>query len=396
MRILQLSNRVPWPLTEGGTIGIYNFTKQFNLLGNEVTLFCLDGNKHHTPVQEAHSELSKYADVYIHSIDTRVKPVDAFIALLQNKSYNVSRFYNESFNNELIKLLKNQSFDVIQLEGTFVGPYVETVKKYSKALISLRMHNAEFEIWERLAANSTNPVKKWYLNKLARQLKDYEQVLVGKVDCVVPVTDSDGAKLKGLNNHIKLKTIPAAVNLSQWRFTPSSSFNNWYHIGNMEWHANKEAVDWFVRDVHPKLLKADASYTFHLAGKSLDASLYAQDGIKSYARVEDAFEFIKPLDVCVVPLKSGSGIRIKILEAMAAGKLVISTTIGAQGINYKEGEHLLLADDPVSFSELYQKLQAKEIDYPKIVKSARKLIEENYSEEGLANELLAYYKSLIS
>lgn len=396
MRILQISNRVPWPLTEGGTIGIYNFTKQFSLLDNEVTLFCLDGIKHQTPVKEAVNELEKYANVYIHPIDTSVKPLSALKALVRNESYNVVRFSNNEFASKLIEVLQDNTYDVVQLEGTFVGPYIDLVKKHSNALVSLRMHNAEFEIWERLALNAQNIFKKWYLKKLSKQLKAYEKELLGKVDCVIPVTDTDGEKFKALRNAIETKTIPAAVNLNTWKYAPSFDYTQWYHIGNMEWHANTEAVAWYLKDIHPKIAALDPDYQMHLAGKGLNATQYSIRAVKSYAVVNDAFAFMQPLDVCVVPLKSGSGIRIKILEAMAAGKLVISTTVGAQGIEYITGEHLLIADTPEEFLSIYQQLQKGKIDIKGIVKNARTLIEDKYSEEGLAKELLHYYTTLMA
>ena len=163
MKILQVSNRVPWPLNEGGTIGIYNFTRAYAELGHEVVIYCLDGKKHKTPVTEAQKELSKYARVFIQPLNTDVVAKDALLDLLQNKSYNVSRFYNADFESKIIELLKSEKFDVIQVEGTFVGPYIHTIRKYHEGVIALRMHNVEYEIWERLATNERNPLKKYYL-----------------------------------------------------------------------------------------------------------------------------------------------------------------------------------------------------------------------------------------
>ena len=195
MRILQVSNRVPWPLNEGGTIGIYNFTKAFVEQGHEVYLYCLDGLKHNTPLKEAERELSKYAKVYFHSIDTDVKVDEALKNLFSKRSYNVERFDNESFKIELAELLTKERFDVVQLEGTFAGPYVDVIRKHHKGLLSLRMHNVEYEIWERLAANTKNPLKANYLSILAKRLKKYETELLAKVDAVIPVTDTDRAKI---------------------------------------------------------------------------------------------------------------------------------------------------------------------------------------------------------
>ncbi len=394
MRILQVSNRVPWPLNEGGNIGIYNFTRAFHELGHEVTLYCLDGLKHQTPLQEAQKELEQYANTYILPVDTGLKPVGALIALLTNTSYNVSRFYNKEFNLKLIELLSNETFDVVQLEGTFVGPYVETIRQHHKGLISLRMHNVEYEIWERLAFNSSNPIKKIYLQILAKQLKAYESELLQKVDSVVPVTHDDEAKFKRLNSAIPYFTTAAGIDLDQWKFSPSTSFNKWYHIGSMEWHANKEAVNYFLKDIHHKLIALDNTYTFQLAGKGIKKEEFSNyPSLQLFENVPRAYDFVQQSDVCVVPLLSGSGIRLKILEAMAAGKLVVSTTIGAQGINYKNGVHMIVADTPEEFAKVYKDLQSGAINTSTIVQNARTLIEEEYSTKALASRLMDFYQN---
>lgn len=395
MKILQVSNRVPWPLNEGGTIGIYNYTRAYSQLGHNVTLYCLDGYKHDTPIEEATNELNKYADVFIHPIDTDIHIEEAVKHLLRNESYNVSRFYNRIFELELEGLLKLQKFDVVQLEGTFVGPYLPIIKKHHKGLVSLRMHNVEYEIWERLAANDKNPIKKLYLRRLAKQLKTYESKIIKEVDIIVPVTDDDGLKFKKLHPNGTYHTIPAGIDLGVWKYAPSDEINKWYHIGSMEWHANAEAVTWFTQDIHPLISSRNSTYQLHLAGKGIDKFEIKGSQLKIDSYVPDAYEFVKENDVCVVPLKSGSGIRLKILEAMAAGKLVVSTTIGAQGIEYKNGRHLLIADTPEEFAEIFTSLKNEEIDHKTIVANARKLIEEKYSTDALAQQQMQVYKSML-
>jgi polysaccharide biosynthesis protein PslH len=396
MKILQVSNRVPWPLNEGGNIGIYNYTKAYCELGYDVTLYCLDGQKHNTPIKEATSELSKYASLYIHPIDTDINLDDAIKHLIRNKSYNVSRFYNATFESELIKLLSNESFDVVQLEGTFVGPYIASIRKVFKGLLSLRMHNVEFEIWQRLAQNEKNPLKKLYLKILARQLEKYESKIIRQVDTIVPVTDQDLYKFRKLFSEGVYKSIPAGINLNTWKFSPSKSTNRWYHIGSMEWHANAEAVDWYMKEIHPLIIKNNANYTLNLAGKGIDANLFrSMPQVTVTENVENAYDFVNSNDVCIVPLKSGSGIRLKILEAMAAGKLVISTTIGAQGIDYIDGKHLLIANTPSEFLSVFIEINNHQIDFQAIIKNARILIEENYATKALAKKQSMFYQGLL-
>jgi polysaccharide biosynthesis protein PslH len=275
MKILQVSNRVPWPLNEGGTIGIYNFTRAYAELGHEVVIYCLDGKKHNTPVIEAQEELSKYARVLIQPLNTDVVAKDALLHLLQNKSYNVSRFYDADFESKIIELLQFEKFDVIQVEGTFVGPYIHTIRKYHTGVIALRMHNVEYEIWERLASNERNPFKKYYQRILAKQLKKYEASLLPMVDITATVTDDDGQKFKALHPTGEYCTIPAGIDLDVWKYTPSDSFKRFYHIGSMEWHANAEAVNWYMDKVHSLICLEDNEYGLHLAGKGIKTPSFA-------------------------------------------------------------------------------------------------------------------------
>ncbi|MFT5349119.1 MAG: glycosyltransferase involved in cell wall biosynthesis, partial [Bacteroidia bacterium] len=140
----------------------------------------------------------------------------------------------------------------------------------------------------------------------------------------------------------------------------------------------------------------DSKYKLHLAGKGINKTAFARyDSLIVNDDVPSAYEFVKSLDVCVVPLKSGSGIRLKILEAMAAGKLVISTTIGAQGIDYIASKHLLIADTPSQYANVYSQLKKGEIDWKTILKNGRNLVEEHYSTAALANKQLDHYSSLL-
>ncbi|MBR9859555.1 glycosyltransferase [bacterium] len=393
MKILQVSNRVPWPLNEGGTIGIYNFTRAFAEAGHEVTLYCLDALKHRTPQADAKRELKKYCkEVYFHTIDTEIKVSGALKDLLGGRSYNVSRFDNESFADKLLELLQKNSYDVIQLEGTFTGPYLQLLRNHHQGLLVLRMHNVEYEIWERLARNTSNPIKKQYLQILSKQLKKYEKDLLPIADLITTVTQEDKDKFQILSPNSRIEVIPAGIDTEYWHYNPTGQWTKWYHLGSLEWAPNREAAQWFADDIYPELRKI-SPIQFHLAGKGLDSSMYElHPGMTMYPSVADAARFVQPMDVCVVPLKSGSGIRLKILEAMAAGKLVISTTIGAQGIDAIPGKHILIADTVDDFKKILSDLKNNEINANEIVKNARALIEEKYSIDAVSKKLMQFFE----
>lgn len=398
MKILQVSHRVPYPLNEGGTIGIYNYTRGFAEAGHEVTLACLNGIKHNIDIEEASIELKKYATVYIFDIDTNVKPIPAFINLFSKQSYNAIRFFNRNFEQFLVNLLNSETYDIIQVEGTFVAMYFDVLKLYSKAPIVLRQHNVEYQIWERLAINETNFFKKWYLNLLSKRLYNFEKEIVNKFDAVVPVTPDDGKLFEKLGCIKPIFISPAGIDTNYWK--PSTNENPFhiFHLGSLEWMPNREAFLWFLKEVWPLILKMDKRFKLFIAGKNMPGTMKQMvfENVVMVGEVKDGADFVKDKSITVVPLLSGSGIRLKILEAMAASKLVISTTIGAQGIDYIDGKNILIADIPEEFARIFKQIALNQSHYQQVSKNGYELIISKYSNEAVIQRLLNFYKTLTS
>ncbi|MFT5512577.1 MAG: glycosyltransferase involved in cell wall biosynthesis [Bacteroidia bacterium] len=397
LKILQVSNRVPFPLNEGGTIGIFNYTRGFSEAGCDVTLFALAAKKHTIDHEEANSALSQYADYHVFNIDTDVKVLPAFFNLFSNKSYNVERFYDANFERALTNHLKGHDFDIIQIEGTFPARYADCIFQNRKqAKVVLRQHNVEFQIWERLAKNSTNLLKKWYLNLLSRRLKQFESQHLNQYDALIPVTDDDGDLFKQMGCTTPVFPSPAGIDTDLWSTSNAEDKQSIYHIGSLEWMPNVEAVQWFLDTIWPSLNTAFPNLHFYIAGKGMSDDFKSQryKNVYMIGEVDSATEFIHDKGITVVPLKSGSGIRLKILEAMSAGKLVISSTIGAQGINYTDGENLILADTADAYVAAFTRVINDDVLYRTIKENARQLIKDKYSNESVIAHLLAFYKTL--
>ncbi len=393
MKILQVSHRVPYPLNEGGTIGIYNYTRGFAEAGHQVTLACLNGIKHAINSDEAYHELSKYAKVSIFDVDTNVKPIPAFLNLFTRQSYNAIRFYNKDFEQFLVTLLTSEKFDIIQVEGTFVAMYYEVLRHHSQAPIILRQHNVEYQIWERLASNETNPLKKWYLKLLSKRLYNFEKATINKFDAIVPVTPDDAKLFEQLGCTKPIFVSPAGIDTYYWKpSTPENPFHI-FHLGSLEWLPNREAVLWFLKEVWPCILKSDKRFQLFIAGKNMPDSMkqIKIENVVMVGEVKDGAEFVKDKAITVVPLLSGSGIRLKILEAMAASKLVISTTIGAQGIDYENGKQLLIADTPEEFAAYFKTMASHPEYYNQVKTNGYELIQSHYSNAAVISKLIEFF-----
>jgi glycosyltransferase involved in cell wall biosynthesis len=248
-----------------------------------------------------------------------------------------------------------------------------------------------------LAHQTKNPLKKNYVSFLAKRLKKAECKALNSVDVVVPITENDASYFKAELPNLKMHVTPAGIDLKRWIFKPTNKILNWYHIGAMDWMPNLDAVKWFLDEIHPNILKILDGYQFHLAGKNMpnDLKKLNKQGVLVYQEVLDSVQFCLDKDVCVVPLRAGSGIRIKILEAMSAGKLVISSSVGIQGINVKENEHFLLANTIQDYLNLIEKFRASQINVETIVNNARQYIEKNYSTDSVCQSLLRFYQNTL-
>jgi glycosyltransferase involved in cell wall biosynthesis len=383
-------------LNEGGTIGIYNYTRAFHELGHEVTLLCLAPDKHAVPMNELEENLGAYCDLITHPIDTSVKPLDALLNLFSNKSYNVERFNNAAFRKALVSHLSENEYDVIQLEGTFVGPYINTVRQHSKAVVALRQHNVEYQIWERLARNSKNPLKRGYLKLLAKRLKAYESRIFHEIDAIVPVTEDDLTIFRKFAPNVPSFVSPAGIDTDTWFRVDKDPMHHLYHIGSMEWMPNREAVDWFITDIWHLMREAIPNIEFHVAGKNMPEfyETLGKNGLHFHGEVANAHDFISDKGICLVPLRSGSGIRLKILEAMASGKVVVSTTVGAQGIDCEDGKHLLIADTPQQMVNAVNDLLKNPSRAQQLADNAYQLIQDQYSNKAVVGRLVNFYERL--
>jgi glycosyltransferase involved in cell wall biosynthesis len=396
LRILQIMNRVPWPLKDGGSLGYYNYTKGYAENGCSVTVVALNTSKHY--VKQLPKELEQLAQWHLLACDTSVRPLHAFANILAgNTSYQMQRFYKRAFADMLIGLLKHQTFDVIVFESLFVASYLKDIKPYTKALLVLREHNIEFEIWDKLAAGCKNPIRKWYMRHLANRIKSDEVKALKLFDAYTAVTTYDAAKLKQMGCAKPILVSAAGMDLQALKPSIKAQSGCIAFIGSLEWLPNQEAVTWFVKNVwplvknHPKLISCE------IAGRNMPVSFksYADDKLMMVGEVPDAAAFLDNKQILIVPLFSGSGIRVKIIEGMALGKTIICTPIAWQGIQCKDRTHLLEAADARSFALAIIKCLEDETFAKQLGINARHCAEENYENKNVTAMVINYYKDLI-
>ena len=215
MRILQVTNKVSYPTKDGGAIACMNLTRGFSHLGHQVTIISMNTAKHNISLDEIPEPIKDLAEFKLVEVPARIYAISALWNLLfSRKPYNAVRFISGAFKSELKKVLEENKFDIVQLEGLYVCPYIPVIKKYSSAKIVYRAHNIEHEIWERTAINSKG-IKRWYLKILAKRIKKFEIRLLNDYDLIVPITERDGGIINKFGNtkpsHVSQTGIDASV-----------------------------------------------------------------------------------------------------------------------------------------------------------------------------------------
>ncbi|HTB30913.1 MAG TPA: glycosyltransferase family 4 protein [Bacteroidia bacterium] len=397
MKVLQISNKIPYPEKDGGVIAINAITEGLLKAGCEVKLLSMNTFKHFSKLESIPEKFKSDRQLEAVTIDTSIKPLDALLALLTGKSYNISRFQSKQFGEKLSEILQKEKFDIIHLEGLYLTPYLQLIRHYTKAPIILRTHNVEWKIWQKLASEEKNSFKKWYLTILSKQLKKQEEEAVDRVDGIATITNQDLELMKQSGCKVPVTNIPLGIDVSKYIPTESKHLNTLFYIGALDWLPNLQGIDWFLKNVWNKVLVKFPGAQFHIAGRNMPESLRNSNyrGVVFHGEVEDAKSFIADYDIMLVPLLAGSGVRVKIIEGMAIGKAIVTTSVGIDGIDCNYTRDVLVADTPEKFAELILLCLSDANLKRNLELNARKFVDENYDMAKTSKQLIDFYKERI-
>lgn len=394
MRLLLLTKKPPYPARDGEAIAIFQMAKGLAELGHEVTILYMNTGKHHFPA----TEIPPVPGITFVDVDVRagISPIGALRNLLGNDPYHVDRFASRRFSETMRRLDDEQHFDVIQAEGLYLVQYLHQLSPDTRATRIYRSHNLEFEIWENVAAHQFNRFKKNYLQIQAKRLKEYElRVLGDGIDGILPISTVDTGYYKTKVPRIPSMHVPTGMDIPGER--PGNSWGkDVYCIGGLDWLPNIEGLYWFFEAVWPRIREMLPEAHMHLAGRNAPKHFAETlpEGVTFYGEVPDAQAFAADKAVCVVPLLSGSGMKIKIAEAMAVGKVVVTTYKGAEGMPEGMDLHLYVADDPMEFAQLVVALLiSPEATHDKGI-DAQGYMLRNLSNSAIAERLTHFYQTL--
>jgi glycosyltransferase involved in cell wall biosynthesis len=400
MKILQVCLKPPYPPRDGGSMAMFGLACSLSRMGHEITVLTMYTPKHKLSDEDKlrFGDIMEVQAVYV---DTTVH----LTALLKNllfsgKPYNALRFVSAEFENKLVDMLSAKTYDIVQLEGLYLAPYIPAIRRNSRGLIAFRAHNVEHEIWQRLALSEKNLYRKWYFGTLAKRILHYETEIMNSYDLLVPITERDLEHFNRMGNTSSAHVCPAGVDIDTVpsggtiHQAPKYDFSIFF-LGSLDWMPNQEGLLWFISKVFPELHHRNPGLKFHIAGRNLPDKLLQKlkkPGLVVHGEVTDAAKFMKTYGILVAPCFSGSGMRVKVIEAMAKGKPVVTTPLGAEGLPVRHGKNIILANQAEEFLQQTEKLLKYPDFYQKIGQNAYNFVAKKFNNATLASGLADFYK----
>ena len=395
MKILFLSPTVPFPLTDGGRIRVFNLLKQI-AAKSDVTLLALETQPTDA---EGVTELQQLG-IQVHLVPNaptlpRVSFGTLLNAFLKRQPITVTRYDLPVYRQKFRELVATENFDLVHYEMFHTAQFHTEVDLPSV----LSQQNVDSAIWRRLCDETANPFYKfaYWTQQLAFQR--YERVLSPKFDAVTCTSDIDAAVFQRHCSEDNIEIVPNGVDVAHYQpdFTSEAPAHLIY-IGSMDWYPNEDAVAFFADEVLPGIQDKVPDVQFSIVGGNPSArvqKLTEREGVVVTGRVPEIKPYFAEATVFVVPLRIGSGTRLKILEALAMGKAIVSTTVGAEGLDLKDGEEIFIADEPTAFADAVTRLLTDASLRRRIGENGRARVEQDYDWRSIGEKLHTLYKSLI-
>lgn len=395
MKILQLTNKIPVPPRDGGSIATYRLSLGLAQLGHQVSVLAMNTSKHYVD-EEFWGPLARKSGFQLHPIpvNTRVSVFKALNNLLFSKlPYTAARFKSNEFRKALIRLLKETEFDLIIIENLYPILYLHDIRKFSRGRVVMRPHNMEHEIWDR-TASQTKGLKKIYLKVLAKRIRNMEIRSMNTYDFLAPITKRDLEAFERLGNKKPAACLSTGVAITN-SYTPIQHTDHLKiaHLGALDWAPNQEGILWFLEKVWPLVKLQVPRAEFHLAGRNAPDWFIKKARnfeVNFHGEVDSAIDFIRHFPIHIVPLWSGSGMRIKIIEAMAQGRVIVTTPIGVEGIAANDNMEILIREDPESFAEALIKLHSNPHQMEAISQNAFTFVQQNFENRKLIGDFVHF------
>jgi sugar transferase (PEP-CTERM/EpsH1 system associated) len=402
MKILMISQMLPYPPNTGALQRIFNLLRHVSA-EHEVHVVAfyqkaLLGDTH--TLDECSAAVREHCE----SLEVLEIPSDGHpltwarllaLNVLSTTPFSVWRFRSRPMLDAVRRLLREHDFDAVHIETLALAPYAFAAADLPRIVMH---HNVESSLLFRRSRNEKNPLTRSYLRRQAVKLENYEKRKMPDFDVNVAVSELDAEGLRALAPTARVEVIDNATDTEFFQPRPGPQKRELIFAGAMTWYPNRDAMVWFCQEVLPLIRKRVPDVVMNVVGRGpgpvLEQIGAEDEAVNVLGFVDDVRDPMGTAAVYVVPLRVGGGTRLKILDAMAMGKAVVSTTVGAEGLDLTAGEDIVLADEPQDFADRVVELLENDDRRASIERAARATVERRYSWSAIAPRLSAFYNEL--
>lgn len=406
MNILLINSKIPFPIEEGGNLRLYNIFKQLKDK-HRIYLLCFITNQYEKRYLQNAKEIFEGVEIVYIRTSKQKRVYNTITKLVRIFRWdflfsgNISLSYRNLFRDKLFKMIKNHSIDVMHVHHAGMAHLCYDIKIVPKLLdiadsLSLTLERS-------LASDSVTKKSIYYQYKkfLLYKTIQYEKKITKYFNVCTTVSEIDGNYHSKLNSEINLKVVPNGVDLQYFKKDNSLNeiFPSIIFWGNMNFAPNIDAVCYFYHKIFPEVRKHFDNITFFIVGAAPVEKILAlgdDNDVIVTGFVDDIRPWVQKASVCITPMRIGSGIKNKILEALAMSKPVVSTTLGSAGIKLIDKENILLADDPYEFAFAIKELLDSKKLQKKISINGRNLVEEQHNWSAISKEYCVAYTEILS
>lgn len=398
MQTLFVALAVPYPPNNGQRLRNFGILKALASEGCEVTLLSFAGPEEMD--QQALVALGLCREVELlpapSAGSSRLRSLwGRARSMLSSHPYGVFRYRSQEMEHAVRLMLGKRDFDAVLCDDVYqFANLPESV--LDKVL--LNKHDFTFVVYERLLGRVRNALTLAYAKLETRKVREWEFYVCSRVPRVLVCSEQDGQLLRSVVPEDRIFVVPNAIDVEAYTPRHEDDGRTLLFFGAMDYHANQDAVDYFITSILPLVKEAIPDIKFVVAGRNPPESLRARftrlPEIEFTGTVPDMSLELAKATVCVVPLRIGSGTRLKILEAAAMGKAIVSTRVGAEGLDLQHGKEILLEDEPEAFAKAIHYLLANPLFREELGRAARCKVEKYYSFGALRESLRKVLSSL--
>lgn len=395
LNILFISATVPYPAIDGGRIRVLNLVQNLCKFHN-VTFLCFIT----LPTDDQGIRYLNDLGINVIGIDLKKANLPILLhSIFYNKPLTVAKYFSFPMLNEINKLLRSKKFDIVHFEMLHTGQYIKDIQNKGKTKIILDEQNIDSSVWFRLAKTESHLIRKVLFYWQYKCFKSYEKRICRDFNRCLCVSKEDSNLLRSISPETHTEIVPNGVDPHY--FSPHDSEEDETKLvftGSMDWQPNEDAVIYFCQEIFPLIRSELTDMKFFIVGSNpTDKVLSLRDisGVYVTGLVDDVRPYIANSAIYVVPLRIGGGTRLKILQALAMKKAVISTSVGCEGIDIEPGKDLIVSDDSRDFANKVIMLSKDRGLRRKLGENGRSLILQKYDWKAIVEKLESIYVDII-